>query len=158
MGDFDMGEMGGKMFSLSEIALQYYRINSMLRDFESRVVLLAILEHAIDNKLDQMDFEFGGKHFYFLEDLIKSNILFEKKDSFEFNEIFLCVLLEFHTQNNLRKILRENIFERIRIPKKLSLSISYYESKSGKYSDDSKSDQDDNIDVSLNIFKFLKTL
>lgn len=157
MGDFDMGEMNGKLFSLSEIALQYYKINFMLHSFETRVVLLAILEHAMDSKLDHMDFEFGGKHFYFLDDLIKNNILFEKKDSFEFNEVFLCVLLEFQAQNNLRKILRENIFERIKIPKKLSLTIAYYDSKSGKFSNDSKP-QDDDIDVSLNVFKFLKTL
>ncbi|NBO22218.1 hypothetical protein EBU94_02595 [bacterium] len=161
MSDFDCGEMDGKIYPLSDIALYYLKINSMLHSFETRVILLAIIEHALSGKLDQMDFELGGKHHAFLQDLVRNNILIERPENFVFNECFISVLIEFNNQNNIRKILRENIFERVKIPKNLSLSITYFNSRTETYSKDGGDEgpgSDDDIDPSLNIFKFLKTL
>ncbi len=161
MSDFDCGEMDGKIYPLSEIAMHYFKINSMLQSFETRVILLAIIEHALSGKLDKMDFELGGKHYAFLQDLVRHNILIERPENFIFNECFISVLIEFNNQNNIRKILRENIFERVKIPKNLRLSIPYFNSSTEEYSNDKEGkDQgsDDDIDPSLNIFKFLKTL
>jgi len=162
-----MGEMDGKLFRLSEIAFYYMQINAMLHGFEGRVVLLAILEHALADDLHLMEFESGGKHHGFLDSLVSNNILVEKSDEFVFSVCFISVLLEFSRQNNLRKILRDNIFERIKVPKNLTLSISFYDSKLEKYSKDqtqhtktgdSASDPNEGIDQNLNIFKFLKSL
>jgi len=161
----DCVELVGKPYPISDVALTIYKIQSMLKQYESKIVLLTLIEFLY-NKSVNLDFSEDGRHKIFEPDLIANKIISFNGESFEIDLVFAATLCEIEMQNKLHKRLRDNIFERKKFDTKIVVRFRYYNSSSKSYEDDflgetvepAASSEEGNFDYTLKIFQFLKTL
>lgn len=166
----DCVELVGKPYPISDVALTIYKIQSMLRQLESKIVLLTLIEFLY-NKSINLDFSEEGRHKIFEPDLITNKIVSFNGDSFEIDTIFAATLCEIEMQNKLHQKLRDNIFQRKKFDTKIVLNLKYYNSSTKTYEVEegdlpdfgnflgiSEASGDTDFDYSLKIFQFLKTL
>lgn len=161
----DCAELLGKPYPISDIAIALYKIQSMLRHFESKVVLLTLIEFLYSKSI-KLDFSEDGRHKMFEPDLISNKILSFNGESFEIDPVFAATLCEIEIQNNLHQRLRDSIFQRTKFESKIAITLKFYNS-SKKAQEQPTQELDTNLadniadgsfDYTLKIFKFLKTL
>jgi len=166
----------GVLYPLTEVVLKYQKLKKNLRNSEIRAFVFSVLEHSLQNNLKELESLLLSRHEVYLKKFLELGFIHSAGKRNYFDQCFISIIMEIHMQNDLRRLLLENVFEGKKFPKKLTFSIRIYEFKSKQFTNPviSKNHTEETVknlygidenlgitaefNLSENIFKYLLTL